>query len=143
MVNESKKTILGITLTKLRKAHKLTQEQVADILKIKRSTYAYYERNITPTIENISKLAVLFSVSTHELMYGEPDPYYMIHGTLRSSSAIWENDDKKYDIPENTPNRFGQLTEEERYILCKYRLLNKNFKEKVFKELEELCDKSE
>ena len=68
------KSVFGSVLAKLRKQHKLTQEQVADILKMKRSTYAYYERDTTPTLDIIKKLSTLFNVSVHFLMYGEEDP---------------------------------------------------------------------
>ena len=48
--------VMGQIIRQLRKAHRLTQEQTADILKIKRSTYAYYEKNVTPTVENIKNV---------------------------------------------------------------------------------------
>lgn len=135
MANDSKKTIMGQTLTRLRKAHRLTQEQVADILKIKRSTYAYYERNITPTTENIIKLSILFNVSTHEIMYGEPDPYYRGFTSMgdRSNSIVFGN----------VPTHIGKLREDERILIGDLRLLPQNVREKFIKDLKELREKYE
>jgi len=54
-------------LRSLREQHKMTQGQVADILGIERSTYAYYETSRTPSVETLAKLARLFSVSLDHL----------------------------------------------------------------------------
>ncbi len=140
MTNQDKRTVMGKMLTQVRKAHRLTQEQVADILKIKRSTYAYYERNITPTLENISRLSTLFSVSTHELMFGEPDPVTLrnlapeVPGGFRTDASIF---------PTNNPENFGRLYERERILIGKFRLLSPELKDKLEQELENLLDKND
>ena len=52
-----------------RKKNKYTQQQVADILKIHRGSYAKYETGANmPTTENILKLADLYGVSTDYLL---------------------------------------------------------------------------
>ena len=52
-----------------------TQQQVADYLKISRSTYTYYETGKTePDLESIQKLAKLFDVTVGELLGSEPSP---------------------------------------------------------------------
>lgn len=140
-IRENKRSIMGQTLSRIRKAHGLTQEQVAEILKIKRSTYAYYERNITPTLENISKLATLFSVSTHQLMYGEEDRYYITGaGTrgLRNPPSIFDT-----NAGNNVPERFGLLSKSERAFLGEYRLLPDNVKEKILKEIADYKNKAD
>ena len=126
---KERKSTMGKVLTLLRKQHKLTQEQVADILKIKRSTYAYYERDITPTLENIKKLSTLFNSSVHLLMYGTEDPKY---------THILEDPDKgKSNIP------VQMLTKEEARLIAEYRLLSPQMKSKIYKEAKELVEKSE
>ena len=123
-------SVMGRTLMLLRKAHKLTQEQVANILKIKRSTYAYYERDITPTTENIKKLATLFNVSVHFLMYGKEEDMLGITPTLRG------NDEDLATM------KLKDITKDEALLLAYYKLLSSQNKEKIQKEIKELADKS-
>ncbi len=122
------RSVFGSTLKMLRKAHRLTQEQVANILKIKRSSYAYYERNITPTLENIKKLSVLFDVSVHFLLFGKEDP--------RGPGYLPGGDP---DAPQ--PIKVSDLKEDERVFLMYYRSLNPQNKEKIFKEIKDLNEK--
>ena len=128
--NKESKSVMGRVLTALRKQHKLTQEQVSDILKIKRSTYAYYERDITPTLDIIKKLSTLFNVSVHFLLYGEEDPRSEVIGQLCQS-------DEKGGIPLQT------LTKEESALIAEYRLLSPQLKAKIYKDVKELVEKIE
>ena len=128
--NKESKSVMGRVLTALRKQHKLTQEQVSDILKIKRSTYAYYERDITPTLDIIKKLSTLFNVSVHFLLYGEEDPRSEVIGQLCQS-------DEKGGIPLQT------LTKEESALIADYRLLSPQIKAKIYKDVKELVEKIE
>ncbi|MBE6761022.1 MAG: helix-turn-helix transcriptional regulator [Ruminococcaceae bacterium] len=132
MSNEKKEKNTEITtmahiIKELRKLHRLTQEQTADIIKVKRSTYAYYERNTTPTVENIKKLATLFDVSVHFLMFGKEDP--------RDFILILRDKDNP-EIP-----KVSSLSEDERMLIGYYRLLNGQNKKKVYTEAKELNDK--
>jgi transcriptional regulator with XRE-family HTH domain len=59
----------GERLKKLRESKKLSQQQLADRLKINRSTYARYELGQTqPDFETLEKLADFFEVSTDYLL---------------------------------------------------------------------------
>lgn len=52
-----------------RKKNHYTQQQVANILNMQRGSYAKYETGAnTPTVDNILKLADLYSVSTDYLL---------------------------------------------------------------------------
>ena len=115
-------------LRRARKAHGLTQEEVAKILKIKRSTYAYYERNIAPTYEIISQLSTLFNAPVHVLLYGYNDP---LEHPILNDKDIWG------------PEKFGDLAHDEGMILAHLRMLPLNLKHKILKEIEELRDKNE
>lgn len=133
MENQTEKTILAQTLIKLRKAYGLTQEQVANILKIKRSTYAYYERNIIPTPEIIQKLSKLFTIPVHVLMYGTPDPIEPPMSSLRDPNSPDEFD----------PDAFVRLSRKEKFIIYDLRMLPENLQQKVAKEIKELADKQD
>lgn len=53
--------VIGTNLEKLRLANRLTQEQVADYLGIKRSAYANYEAGMRePSLDILEKAASLF-----------------------------------------------------------------------------------
>ena len=120
---------LAANLTRIRKAHHVTQQQVADILKIKRSTYAYYERDVTPSIEILDKLCILFDVTLEELVYGGP-------------RIVVRPPGKPLGDGQNERN-FGMLRDNEWQLVMLYRLLPDNAKLKVLKEAMEQKKKSE
>ena len=135
MAKENERSIMGKTISRLRKANGLTQSQIAGILNIKRSTYAYYESNITPTTDIIKKLSLIFGVTIHELMYGEPEMVKRDE-PLRDESGFWNS-------PRMTQLAFSQLSGREKEVISRFRLLPENLKEKFSKELEEMLDKLE
>lgn len=133
MENQTNKTVLAQMLTKLRKAYGFTQEQIANILKIKRSTYAYYERNIIPSPEIISKLSKIFSITVHELMYGTHDPMEPLLQNLKDPHSPDE-----YDL-----SAYARLSKNEKAIISHLRLLPENVQQKIAKEIKELVDKQD
>ncbi len=63
------KIYLGKKLKILREIHGLTQNEVAYMLGINRSTYTYYESEKTqPSLEMLRRLALLFDVSSDFLL---------------------------------------------------------------------------
>jgi transcriptional regulator with XRE-family HTH domain len=61
-------------IRELRKNRGLTQEQIAEHLKVDRSTYAYYESGRTRlNIDVVVKLAHFFQVS-YATIIGQPEP---------------------------------------------------------------------
>ena len=132
-------TILGENLKRLRKEHGLTQQQIADILKIKRSTYAYYEHGVNPGNENIQKLAKIFSVSTHYLVYGKEDFSAANRVlTFNDTSSIFSTPDD--DTP---PLSFSSLSISEKTLISYMRMLPPQYKEKLLKEAANLLEKIE
>jgi transcriptional regulator with XRE-family HTH domain len=127
--NQRKRTVFGRTLMALRKGHHLTQEEVARILKIKRSTYAYYESETTPTPEVIKQLATLFNVSVHFLLFGEDENNFEPI-TLCAPE------------PEEVKDKIKQrdLKPDERILIAHYRLLSSQNKAKIQKETEDLFE---
>lgn len=64
----------GDYLKKLRQEHKLSQEQLSEILGISRQSISKWEQgNSSPDIENLSKLSQYYGVSVDSLVNGEPD----------------------------------------------------------------------
>ena len=132
ITNKSKevRSILGRNLLELRKAHRLTQDEVAKIIQVKRSTYAYYERDIVPSPENIKRLARLFDVTVHFLLYGTEEPVYGETPTFKDPSTFTCEVHKLKDIKKD-----------EAMLLSYYRLLNKQNKEKLVKEILDMYEK--
>ena len=124
--NKKNVSEMGRIIKQLRKAHGLTQEQTADILKIKRSAYAYYEKSTTPTVEIIKKLSVLFDVSVYFLMFGKEDPHSYPHS---------------FNDSNETSVKVSDLKDDEKLLIMNYRLLNPQNKEKVYKEAKDLGEK--
>ncbi|NLB89882.1 MAG: helix-turn-helix transcriptional regulator [Clostridiales bacterium] len=64
---------LGTRLAKARKAAGYSQEQVAQVLSIKRQTYSAYERDVSiPDAITLGKLADLFQLSADSLLGKQP-----------------------------------------------------------------------
>ena len=65
--------IFSIRLIFLRKKAGLTQEEIANIIHIERSTYAYYEiGKTTPSYKVIEALCNLYQVTADWLLFGKP-----------------------------------------------------------------------
>lgn len=133
-----KKTILAENLKNLRKEHGLTQQKVADILKIKRSTYAYYEGGVTPNSDVLLKLSKLFSIPTHELLYGCDETEKKGVYTLNDTSSIFSTPDDN-----EPPISFSSLNTQEKFLIGYVRLLSQESKDKLLKDATELLEKAE
>lgn len=70
---------LGLRLKELRERKRLTQEQVGRYLVVSGSNVSNYESNaVTPPVEAIKKLAVLYGVSTDYILGLEKRRVYVI-----------------------------------------------------------------
>ncbi len=58
---------IAYRLRELRQAHGLTQADIAAVLQIDRSTYSKYEKDHSPSIESLNKLALFYNMSLDEL----------------------------------------------------------------------------
>ncbi len=66
---ENDRSSLSAKLEALRKKKGLTQKDVADILKVNRTTYTKYETGVTePNISALRKLAEIFEVDLNSLL---------------------------------------------------------------------------
>lgn len=109
--------MLADNLRLLRKNFKLTQQEVADILGIDRSTYTFYEAGkSTPSKENIVKLCDIFNVTVGYLFGVEKNcPELKV---ANRSDFIDEN-----------LNGLKEISRNEKFILMAYRSLDSESKE--------------
>lgn len=109
-------------LKALRKENSFTQKQIADILGVDRSTYAYYELARTrPDIDSLVVLAQIFKVSTDYLLLG---------GDKATGGAVNENG-SEYVRSEFSFNHLADLSKDERELILYYRMLNNNSKNEI------------
>ncbi len=110
--------MLADNLRFLRKSFKLTQQEVADILGIDRSTYTFYEAGkSTPTKENMVKLCDIYNVTVGYLL-GVEKNCPELKMANRSDNVV-ENLDGLKEISRN-----------EKFIIMAYRSLDSENKEK-------------
>lgn len=148
MYEKVEKTEIARNLIKIRKDNGFTQSNVAEYLKIKRSTYAYYERNVYPPQDIIKKLSKLYNIGMHELLYGQPDPVEVNRIKL---STVESNAGENVLSFKNEHDFFGPnafdganlstLTVKERKLVAMFRLLPAQYRDRILRELEELTDK--
>ena len=109
-------------LRDIRKHCGFTQQQVAAVLKIDRSTYTYYETGKTsPDIPTLKTLAALFNVSVGELLTDET-------GTL---SPVSETDEEPAAEDNTLPERANKLTRTEREAMLYFRALNAEERKRI------------
>ncbi len=99
-----------------RKACKLTQQQVADMLSVDRSTYAYYELGVSnPPLEKLSALAALFKC----------DVSWLLGEDIRKN--MWSAPENELDIRMQIKELgITELSGAERMIVGLYRIAEKN-----------------
>lgn len=123
--------MLSKVLKKLRENCGFTQQQVANILNIDRSTYSYYETGkTTPDINNIIKLAKIFNVSYTEIFEDEEKNSY---SKVSNSFSEDKNILLKYGRKNN--HQIYELTKDEQEIIMRYRLLSKENQDTILKEI--------
>lgn len=111
------------SLRKIRKAHKLTQQDVALILGIDRTTYTLYETGVTnPPIEALEKLSNMYNATIGYILGKEADN----HPERLNKTAFAAEDDL---------DPIAYLSKDERRILLSYRVMSEESKEYIRKEM--------
>jgi Predicted transcriptional regulators len=107
--------LLNQRLKHFRTSSGLTQQQVADVLGLDRSTYAYYESGkTTPDIKSVNKLLKLFNISYYELME-EPDPTQL---AVSDPDSAQDDEEDKLHIYD--------LSKAEKRLVIYFRVLSPN-----------------
>lgn len=124
MKEETKRSVLGQNLYNCRNRADLTQQQMANMLKIKRSTYAYYEKDIIPSPKTLKKLSQILGVPIHNLLYGYPEDI----SRPKSSNDL--------------DCKFADLSDREKQLICQFRFLTEDQKEKYVNDIKNTADKN-
>lgn len=118
----------GERLKELRKAAHFTQESVAKVLKVNRTTYLAYESNkFIPNAYTCRALANLYGISLEALLGSERS-----HPTLRDSASKFSAEpleDTSIDF-----EKIQNLSPEERHLICLFRGATQQQKEEILKE---------
>lgn len=111
--------MLNENLRNLRKAHNMTQQNMADVLGLERSAYTCYETGKTnPSVDSMKKICDIFNISMGYLCGVEEN-----RPELRKAKA------QVLSSPEIDP--IAGLSKEERFLLMYFRVLEAENKEKV------------
>lgn len=120
------------TLKELRKNGHLSQQQVADILQINRSTYAYYETGKSkPKLSTLKKLAAIYGISIDSLL-GREEEFDEVAVSSTPYDAGWKAD-----------TQVSALSAFEQAVLLKLRLMNREQKEKLLSYIDSDAMKNE
>lgn len=116
---------IGLLLKKYRENCGFTQQQVANVLNIDRSTYTYYETgNTVPSAPMIIKISRIFNV-----------PYTtFMDGFIDSCDKVADPKTEEDILTEITAGRENiyNLSKEEQQLVCFYRVLTSSQKNELF-----------
>ncbi len=120
----------------IRKACGFTQQQIAAVLSVDRSTYTYYETGkTTPDIHTVKALADLFNVSVDELLADEEPASPLLSDT--GEEEVTETPDADNTKLLETANR---LTRTERELLLCFRALPMKERMDILQAMHETVD---
>lgn len=130
-------------LKRLRAENNLTQKQIAEILKIDRSTYAYYETGRTiPDIYTLIVISRIYNISPEDILnlcYGET------FSSSNSSTKIEMRSEYNNNDFNGVPLYLSELSREEQLLVLYFRQIKEKqksldyIKEVCFKDLDDDC----
>ncbi|MGN1444025.1 MAG: helix-turn-helix domain-containing protein [Acutalibacteraceae bacterium] len=119
-------------LRQIRVEHKMTQQNIADVLGIDRTTYTFYETGVSkPSLVTLAKLADIYNVTVGYLLGVEEN-----NPELKRMPEDYGADSK---LESNDP--ISLLSREERQILMCYRVLNEQGKKEASQVMKEFTRK--
>ncbi len=118
---------IGERLKSLRQASGMNQMQVAQVLDIKRETYASWEiGRSSPKYDLLIKIAQLYNVSLEYLLTGEKQESFTVRSSNEYNSDIYSD------------SYVNELSPFEKTMLMKIRMLNLSDKQKLAEYIENL-----
>ena len=124
---ERKIMSLADKLKELRKNFCMTQDDIAELLDMSRTTFSKYENGAAnPPLSVLRKLSAIYNVPIEYLIHDEP------------SSKMILNSGTEDKVPEEESafQYFSQLTKEERMLILKLRLMKKEKKAELMRKIE-------
>ncbi len=117
--------ILAKKLKDLRKSFGITQDEIAQLLNMSRTSFSKYENGAAnPPLAVLRKLAKLYNVQIE----------YLIHDD-KTTLTLNEADTDTEPDPDNLVFYFSQLTDEERQLILKLRLMDEEKKKSFLKQV--------
>lgn len=124
--------MLGDRLRAIRKEHGLTQQNIADVLGVDRTTYTVYEGgSITPSPATLVKLSQIYNVTVGYLIGVEEN-----HPELRKIPEEKQREKLLSSDP------ISLLKKEEKELLLYFRVLSDAEKHKIIDEMKALAQRS-
>lgn len=115
---------LGKKLLNLRKEYKMTQDDVAKILGMSRTSFSKYENGIAnPPLQVLRKIADIYNVGLEYLIFDEK-----MRIRVNDSADEGENEDVPF-------SRITELKPVEKELICKFRTLPDEEKEKIIESI--------
>ena len=119
---------LSEKLKELRKRACMTQDDIAEVLEMNRTSFSKYENGAsTPPLAVLRKLAKIYSVPLEYLIHDE-QPFIVLN-----ESTVEDVEREKNEAVFN----FSQLSPEERKLIMKMRLLSDEKKKEIFHSIED------
>lgn len=116
---------LGKKLLKLRKEFKMTQDDVANILGMSRTSFSKYENGIAnPPLQVMRKLASIYNVGLEYLIFDD-----------NTSIKLHDPQEEDEDSAKTPLSRITDLHPIEKEIVGKFRTLSDKEKKKILKHL--------
>ena len=116
--------VFGMRLALLRASHGMSQQQVANVLNLSRSTYSYYESGkCAPSLDTLRALIRLFCPTSPNflLLMDQPVEEEKLPDVLHDGEVI----------DENRPLPVDELSKDEKQILAFYRVFSEAQKKKL------------
>lgn len=124
--------MLGDRLRAIRKEYGLTQQNIADVLGVDRTTYTVYEGgSITPSPATLVKLSQIYNVTVGYLIGVEEN-----HPELRKIP------DEKQEKKLLSSDPISLLKKEEKELMLYFRVLSDAEKHKIIDEMKDLAQRS-
>lgn len=125
--------MLNERLRKIRTEHKLTQQNIADVLGIDRTTYTVYETGVTtPSPATLVKLSQIYNVTVGYLMGVEDN-----HPELKRNSFEQQEEGLLNGDP------IALLRKNEKELLMYFRVLPDDEKQRITEELKKLVQEKQ
>lgn len=135
---------LGLRMKTVRKANRMTQQQVADALNIDRTTYTAYEiSKNTPDVLLLDAFAKIFSTTVDTLLNADIKVLYQLHDDVEEyvpKGKTYTKEERENRITLKLQNNerifLSELNKEEKALLAEYRVLSEKDKKKIVKAIQ-------